>query len=175
MQIKIAKDGKPVITDFSPVQAYKIAVKMEKNGIAFYEGLSKKIKDEEARREIDFLIEQEEDHLRTFQGLLGKAKEVAGDDFEEDDIVDYMNSRVFDAALEVEEARRVDHRHTALEEAMQMERRSIFFYEGCLKYAQDPAAQKTFKNIIEEEKKHLMKFAELLRIKCVNSAKGCIL
>ena len=86
-----------------------------------------------------------------------------------------MNSHVFDASLEKAEAEKMSHRHTALEEAMNMERRSIVFYEACLAHTKDIQAKTAFKNILEEEKKHLSKFAELLRIKCVNSQKGCIL
>ena len=175
MRVNIDKNGQITIFDFNPVQAYKIAVKMEKNGIEFYQDLLKQVRDEEARREIDFLIEQEQEHLKTFQELLNKEKEVTQDSFEEDDIVNYVNTHVFDSSSEKEKAKGMEHRHTALEEAMNMERRSIVFYEGCLLHSKGAQAKKAFKKILEEEKKHLSKFAELLRIKCVNSQKGCIL
>lgn len=175
MRIKVGKDGNVTIQDFSPLQAYKIAVKMEKDGIVFYQDLRKKIKDAETGREIDFLIEQEQIHLKVFEGLLDKEKEAKEDGFEEDDIVNYINSHIFDKSTETENSGRMEHRHTALEEAMSMERRSIIFYTGCLANTKDPGAKAKFENIIEEEKKHLSKFAELLRTKCINSQKGCLL
>ena len=157
------------------VQAYKIAVKTEEDGIAFYSGLLNQVRDAEAQKEIGFLIEQEQEHLKTFGDLLDQEKEVTQDSFEEDDIVNYMKSHVFDASLEKTEAQKMSHRHTALEEAMSMERRSIVFYEACLANAKEPKAVAAFKKILEEENKHLRKFADLLRIKCINSQEGCLL
>lgn len=175
MRVNIDKSGKIVISDFSPVQAYKIALRMEKDGMDFYRDLLKQVKDAEAIHEIEFLIAQEKIHLETFEGLLERVREASGDAFEEDDIVEYMNSRVFDRSKEKEEAVKMQHRHTALEEALDMERRSIVFYEGCLENARDPGAAAAFKKILEEERAHQATFAQMLRIKCINSGKGCIL
>ncbi len=175
MRVNIDKDGIISISGFSPVQAYKIAVKMERDGIVFYRGLLESVKDQEAKGELDFLIKEEEGHLNSFQGLLSKEREQVGDAFEEDDVVDYIKSRVFDASLKKVKLSQMEHRHTALEEAMNMERRSIVFYEACLSESKDEKAKPAFRAIIEEEKKHLGKFAQLLRIKCINSQKGCIL
>jgi len=58
---------------------------------------------------------------------------------------------------------------------MNMERRSIVFYEGCLNNTKDPAARKALAKILDEERSHLKKFGELLRLKCINSGEGCIL
>lgn len=173
MRVDVAGDGKVTITDFSPAQAYKIAIHMEKEGIGFYKDLLNKATDKEVKGEIGFLIKEEESHLATFEDLLNKEKAAVGDEFEEDDIVNYMNTRVFD--LSIEKAKAIKHRHTAFEEAMNMERRSIVFYEGCLQNSKDVVVQKAFAKILEEEKKHLAKFAELLRAKCINSGKGCLL
>ena len=175
MRVQITKDGKIVIQDFSSVQAYKAAIKMEKDGIQFYGDLLKQVKDRDARQEIDFLIEQELRHLKTFQDLLDKEKETAEDTFEEDDIVNDMHANVFDYSQGKTTTQKMSHRHSALEEAMNMERRSIVFYEGCIAQTKATEARKALVNILEEEEKHLKKFAELLRIKCINSQKGCLL
>ncbi len=175
MRVTIDKEGKIAISDFSPVQAYKIALRMEKDGIDFYHDLLDKVRDAEAKHEIEFLISQESEHLETFQGLLESAKETTDDNFEEDDLVNYINSRVFDKSLEKQEAENMDHRHTALEEAMNMERRSMAFYESCLENSKSEATKSAFSRILDEERSHFAKFATLLHIKCINSNKGCIL
>ncbi|MGE5279666.1 MAG: ferritin family protein [Deltaproteobacteria bacterium] len=175
MRVQLDKAGRIVLTDFSPVQALKIAVKMEREGIDFYLDLKQEVRDEEARREIDFLIQQEREHLQTFSGLLGSIKETQEDAFEQDDIVDYMNTRVFDASQEKKAAEAMGHRHTALEEALDRERRSIVFYEGCLARTTDPGAQKAFERILAEENSHLKKFGELLRVKCIDGRGPCLL
>ncbi|MFA5039852.1 MAG: ferritin family protein [Candidatus Omnitrophota bacterium] len=175
MRVHIDKSGKISIFDFSPAQAYKAAVHMEKEGIQFYQDLTRQIKDPDARREVDFLIEQEQEHLKTFENLLEYVKKGAGDEFEEDDIAQYVSSNVFDTTLEKDAMAKMEHRHTALEEAMNMERRSIVFYQACHENSTDPQAKGAFEKIGREEKKHLEKFAELLRVKCINSQKGCLL
>ena len=175
MRVSLGKSGSLTIYDFSPVQAYKIAINLEKTSIQFYKDLLKQIKVGATKREINFLIEQEATHLGLFQGLLDKEKEVSEDPFEEDDIVKYMNTHVFSLYPEEEKAKKMEHRHTALEEAMHMEKRSIIFYEGCLAQTKTPQARQAFTKILEEEKRHLAKFAELLRIKCINSSEGCLL
>ena len=175
MRVNIDKKGNIVISDFSATQAFKAAIHMEEDGIRFYEDLAKKVKDAEARREIVFLIEQEKEHLKTIEDLLSVFKSVDEDPFEEDDIAQYVSSHVFDASREKEDAARMDHRHTALEAAMDMEKRSIVFYEACIAQATDAKAKGAFARILAEETDHLKKFAELLRIKCINSQKGCLL
>lgn len=175
MRATVDKNGTIHISDFNPVQAYKIAIKLEEGGIAFYQGLGRQLKDEGARREIDFMIKQEQDHLKAFRALLLEVKASVDDTFEEDDIVDHLQTHIFDASIEKEVADRADHRHTTLEEALNMERRSVVFYQGCLGQTTDAAARKAFSRIIEEEKAHQAKFASLLRAKCIDRSDGCLL
>jgi rubrerythrin len=175
VRAQISKDGCILLSDFSPVQAFKIAKKMEQDGIQFYKDLLETLKDEEARREIGFLIEQEQQHLDTFVRLLKEQKEETADGFEEDDIIDYMNASVFEVSERKGIAGNMDHRHTALEEALNLERRSIVFYEACVRSAAGAASKKSFEKIIEEEQSHLKKFGELLRVKCIHSRGGCVL
>lgn len=174
MRVQMNKNGRIAVTDFSPAQAFKIAVKMEQDGMIFYRDLLASIKDGEARREIGFLIEQEEEHLKTFTRLLEERKGEAADGFEEDDIVTYINANVFDASEKKEAVGNMDHRHTALEEALNLERRSIVFYEGCAANATDPETKDAFIKIIEEEEQHLKKFGTLLRTKCIAQGR-CLL
>ena len=113
--------------------------------------------------------------MQAFRKCLDAVKSGADDAFEEDDIVQYVSSKVFDTSEELREASRMYHRHTALEEALNMERRSIVFYEASLSRVSDPQARGAFAKILSEERGHLKKFGELLRIKCINSQKGCLL
>jgi rubrerythrin len=175
MKVTVDKKGRITLSDFSALQAYKAAIKLEEQGINFYTGLLKQVKPGDARLEIQFLIEQESSHRDVFLSLLEQEKESTDDAFEEDDIVDYLNSKIFDASGEKAAAIEMDASQTSLREAMNMERRSIVFYEGCLAQANDAKAKAAFTRIIGEEKKHLAKFAEFIRIKCIDSNKGCIL
>lgn len=175
MRVQIDKTGNIKIFDFNPVQAYKVAVRMEDESIRFYNDLSGKVRDPEARKDVEFLAGQERDHLKTFQSLLIYVKKGESDGFEEDDLAESISSNIFDTSKEKESAEKMDHRHTGFEEAMNMERRSIVFYEGCRENSTTPKARGAFEKIIREERKHLEKFAGLLREKCIESQKGCLL
>lgn len=166
MKVDIDKSGRITIFDFSSVQAYKIAVRMEQDGVEFYRAFAKKIKDKDLRRDIDFVIKEEEAHLELFEGLLAKEKEISGDDFEEDDIVSSINSLVFQESFQS---------GTPLYEAMNKEKRSIIFYTSCLARSKDPKVKKIFSSIIGEEQKHQEKFAGMLRDKCIKTKKECLL
>ena len=108
-----------------------------------------------------------------FEGLLAGQKEKQEDPFEEDDIVDILPIPVFEHAKDA--AQDIQSRRGALEEAIRMESRSIAFYEHVSQSVTDATTRLTFAKVIAEEKKHMMKFANLLRSKCLDSGTGCIL
>lgn len=175
MRFRIGKDNRIGIDDFSSVQAYKIAIHMEHSGIDFYRDLLSKVRDLKAKQEIEALLKDEQEHLGVFEDLLSAEKETSEDGFEEDDVVSFMNSKVFDPVLEKMKAENINYRHTALEEAVDMEIRTIIFYEGCLANSSDEKAKRAFKKIIEVEKEHARKLSDLIRSKCLSSKDGCIL
>ena len=58
--MNVKKEGeKFVITDFSEFEAYKIAIKLEKDGAGFYTYLAEKTKDREVKGLYTFLSEEE--------------------------------------------------------------------------------------------------------------------
>lgn len=175
MKVRLGKKGEIYISDFSSVQAYKIAVKTEASGIVFYNDLRKKAAEGAVRRELEALIREEETHRGVFESLLDEERGREGDAFEEDDIVSFMKVPVFDPAEEEAEAKRIKSGHTALEEARLLEERSIAFYEQCLQATKNPNAKKAFQNIIGEEKRHLATVAEWMRERCLKDKKGCLL
>ena len=66
--MKIEEKGADlVITDFSELETYKIAIKIEKDGISFYENLIKDEKHINAKQELEFLLQDEKKHLKTFE------------------------------------------------------------------------------------------------------------
>lgn len=175
MKVRLGKKGEIGITDFSSVQAYKIAVKMEESGIAFYDGLRKKAAGGRVRRELEALIREEETHRGVFESLLEEERRREGDAFEEDDIVSFMEAPVFSSAEEKTGVTRIKKTSTALEEARLLEERSIAFYGQCLRATKNPNAKKAFQNIIAEERGHLATVAGWIRERCLKDKKGCIL
>ena len=57
---------------FSPSELAKIAMKIEENGMAFYEALAEKTKEKEAGELFSFMAKEEKQHLETFKGMAEK-------------------------------------------------------------------------------------------------------
>lgn len=55
---------------FSGGQVADLAVRIERNGIAFYEAAKEKAQSEDAKKVFEYLIGEEKKHLASFQGLL---------------------------------------------------------------------------------------------------------
>jgi hypothetical protein len=133
MRVDIDKNGVLAISDFAAAQAYKIAIRMEENGIAFYTDLLRLIKDDGVRRELTFLVGEEEAHRVTFLDFLNQEKEEGIDTFEEDDIVSYIHSKVFDVSAEKPAAEAIKGVRTSMAEALNMSVAPFFFMKGVLR------------------------------------------
>ena len=84
---------------------FKIIVKIEKDGMAFYQDLMGMTNNEKTREALQILIQEEEKHLKFFEDTLFDLRE--NEWFEkEDDILDEMEYGIFpDPSHEVEESR----------------------------------------------------------------------
>ena len=83
--MKIKDTGEGIqIYDFSTVETLKIARKLEKEGIRFYETLLEQTKDTTVKEVFRYLLNEETDHLRLFEKLLEREDPEALDDDGED-------------------------------------------------------------------------------------------
>lgn len=153
MQIKLGEEGQIVIEDFSALQSYKIARKMEKDSIAFYQKQFDECAKEDMRKSIAFLIEGEKEHLRYFEEALESLSVNEDDGFAEDDLADFVDSGIFTPDLEKDLCGTQEAQ--VINVAYELEKRSIIFYHALLEHTHDEAAKKVLKDIIKEEKTHL--------------------
>ena len=66
MKIK-EKSGKLVVTDFDEFTAYRIASRIEEEGIEFYKKVAQSIVDQDIKDKFNYLIDQEKDHSNFFK------------------------------------------------------------------------------------------------------------
>ena len=154
--MKIEERGNElVVTDFNELEAYKIASKIEKDGLRFYKELSEIAGSEETRRELEILIREEEKHLKFFDKQLNRLRQKIKDGFEEDDLLNYMDYGVFEPFESAKEkiAQKIDKAGKALRLGVIMEDKSIKFYNVCSGKVSGKAKDE-IENIIAEEKKH---------------------
>lgn len=152
------KDGKLAIVDFNEIEAYKIALKIEKDGIDFYQKLLNKLGAEngKCRKIISFLIDEERAHLKFFEESLFRLRQKSpqASDNDEEDILSSMDYGIFKGAAQ--------DPHEALRSAIAIEGASIRFYACCKSHVQAAQAKQELQVIIDEEAKHREVLVDML-------------
>ena len=149
--MKIKDTGEGIqIYDFSTVETLKIARKLEREGIRFYETLLEKTLDPTVKEVFRYLLNEEKDHLRLFEKLLEREDTEALDD-DGEDMLDSVEDGVFVFPRDEDWAADLDQ---ALQLGITIEKRSLAFYLEVVKYTETEETRKILKKIIEEEKKH---------------------
>lgn len=149
------KNGKLDVVDFNELDAYKIASKIEQDGIAFYKNLANGVKDDAAKKRLEFLLSEEKRHLSFFQDCLSKVEEKAEDGFEDDNLLSFMDYGIFQPYEHMSQMKDViDDVDKALDIGIIVEDRTVKFYQACKDKLISQDAKQELENIINEEQKH---------------------
>jgi rubrerythrin len=149
------RNNKLQIVDFNEMEAYKIASKIERDGISFYENLVNGIKDKGAKEKILYLLGEEKKHLSFFEACLSKTGEDREDGFEDDDLLSYMDYGIFQPYEHMNQMKDViDDVDKALDIGIIVEDRTVKFYQACKDKVTSKDTKKELQNIINEEEKH---------------------
>jgi len=163
MKIDFSGD-EAVIHDFNDLEAYRIARKMEADGIYYYSRMLDEIFKPKIVEVLELLIRDERNHFNLFQEKveeLAKAYDVPD---EGETLADIIDSKVFAVLQDPQRvADIVCSPQEALRLGIEMEKRSIAFYQRILKDARDKVALAALQNIIKEEQEHMQKLEGLLR------------
>lgn len=159
------KSGKLIISEFDPRETYKIALKIEKDGISFYQKLLDKVDEPKAKEALKFLLNQEDKHLKFFQDCMYKIKEAEEDNFEEDNLLSSLDFGVFWPYQKIEDLDSIlTNSKKAFKLGVAIEDKAIQFYQACKDKIKIEKTKKELDNIIEEEKKHKALFESLLGV-----------
>ncbi len=162
--MKIESSGDQfVITDFNDIEAYRLACKIEKDGIYFYKKLKEASENPKVKEMLDFLIKEENKHLKFFEDCLYELRESEEDRSEDNDLLDSLNYGIFDFVKNIKELEKiVNTPKKALKLAELAEERSIQFYQSCIEEVTDKKVKDELENIIAEEIKHKKQFQQAL-------------
>jgi len=138
------------IYEFSAVEAYKIARKIEREGVRFYQLLMEKTADVGVKEMLTYLRDAEEEHLKLFEHLLEGAEREAGSS-EEDDLLDSVDDTIF--SVTENEVSAADFKK-ALQLGIIIEKRSLAFYLEVEKYTESSEGKNALRKVIDEERKH---------------------
>ena len=150
---------------FSGGELLEIAMDIERNGAAFYQVLANQTKDKDTRAVYEHLAEEEKKHLNTFQGMLSTVGKYQPPEAYAEDYMLYLkslaDSSVFsDVDQAKEKARKVSSESEAIDIGIQAEKESVLFYTEMQNFVK-PADQKAVSWVIDEEKAHLRRLAQL--------------
>ena len=150
---------------FSGRELVEIAIGMERNGIAFYDVLTRSTENDEVRALYDYLAGEERKHLVTFQGMLPAVEGYQVPEVYAEDYARYLkalvNSRIFsDEAMARAGAEDIGSDTQAIDVALALEKESILFYSEMrgLVHKQE---QEVVDKVIDEERAHVRLFSAL--------------
>jgi rubrerythrin len=159
------KNGELVIVDFNEVDTYRIACKIEEDGIHFYKKLLKRLKSDKVCETLKFLLKEEAEHLKLLEESLFDAEEKREDEYEygEDDLLTSIDYGIFRPYENINEFEKIlDDPKKALKLGVVIEEKSIKFYELCRSEVSDPKAKENLSEIIGEEKMHKKILEEMM-------------
>ncbi len=155
---------------FTASEALDIAMRLERNGQAFYEAAARKINHVEVRELLLTLAQWEQRHYETFQKLADRLKLaepplLSGPYWEEYEL--YIQAALGNAMFygpdkAVAVADQVESTEQALRMALGLEKDSLLFYYD-LREMMPESERGAVDEIIREEKGHATRLAKLLR------------
>lgn len=157
------RDGNFAIVDFDELEAFKIASKIERDGINFYERLARGVAGGRVRDTMNLLAGQERDHLEFFDGELYKTRERRQDCFEEDDLLSVIDYGIFQPYWSMGELEKaLDSPRRAIRLGIIIEEKSICFYESCMRHLSSGETRDGVGRIVGEEREHKRLLEDML-------------
>jgi rubrerythrin len=150
---------------FAGSEVVDLALQVEKNGRDFYNAVAANSRKDKPRQLFEFLAQEEERHIITFQKLMEKVEKYDPPEVYADDYIAYMNALASEHIFTrqgqgVEQAKKASTDLDAVSLGIKFESDSIIFYEG-MKQMVPVYDHKILNEIIEQEKMHLVKLSEL--------------
>ena len=146
---------------FSGSEIIKVAIQIEKNGFAFYRSLSDSMEEEDVKVLFDYLANEEEKHIRSFESLYETFKDYEPDIPDKEEYYDYIQAmagmNVFTKKDGIDEVlNKAKNKKDALDMAIRFEKESIVFFvevKGLVRESQRDAVEE----LVHQEQKHLRK------------------
>lgn len=154
------------IYDFDALQALKIGRHLENEGIDFFNKLLThgKITDQDVKDSIEFLIQEEKNHLGIIEKKIDESTSLDEDGFEEEDLEDFIDTKVFSHFNDIKNRDEIFHNiQEAIEFGIMVEKKSIMFYKALLEHEENQTGREMIKELILQENEHLAKLKTYLK------------
>jgi len=155
---------------FKREELYRIAIEIERSGLAFYTEIARLSKNEQSRAVYDYLANSEKRHLRTFKKLLGKNVISAPQSYRGEYrkyLMTLLKDRVFPSSAIARSRAAKSGPSAALKAGINSEKDSILLYTE-LRYMVSPSDRTVIERILAEEKRHLRRMADFKKTGCIS-------
>lgn len=141
---------------FTPVDILDVAIQLEKNGEKIFREAVEKVNHRELAELLEWVADQEKEHIQWFIGLKEKIKEPFDDpliqEMGREILQDTLKGVSFD--LKNVDFTKIDQVRELLNVSLEFENDTIIFYELLLGFVEDPETQDLIEKIIDEEHNH---------------------
>lgn len=152
------------IYDFDELEAYRVARKLERDGVYYYTRMKEEVLKPEIREVVEMLISDERRHLGLFEEKVEELCHEQDVVDEDETLADIVDSGVMDVLADSEQVGNIlCNPQEALRLGISVEKRSIAFYGEILQATRDEAGRTAIEELIKEEEDHLSKLTGLLR------------
>jgi len=150
-------------------EVFRVGMCIEQAGLEFYTKMAEKAEDQATKRVFKKLAKDEKEHLKFFESMeLRTAGGMGARPAEMDsDVSAYVCSIVDGGIFQgIEEMAKYQRRkfnpETALELALQVEKDAVLYYTEAMHSAKKKAAKQALKELVEEEKRHVVEISARL-------------
>lgn len=141
---------------FTSVDILDVAIQLEKNGEKIFREAVEKIKQRELAELLEWMADQEKEHIQWFIGLKEKIREPFDDpliqEMGREILQDTLKGVSFD--LKNVDFTKIDQVRELLNVSLEFENDTIIFYELLLGFVEDPETKELIEKIIDEEHNH---------------------
>lgn len=146
----------------------EMGIQIEKNGNKFYNRLASQTNNPKAKEVFKFLAQEEEKHIRVFEGILDKTQKFEPQGLDADQYLSYMHAYAGEYIFTQEDkgeeiARSAGSDKEALQIAIHFEEDSIVFYSGMKQIVPEYDAR-IVEALIMQEEGHLKQLLEMKRL-----------
>lgn len=151
--------------NFNDLEALEIAINIERRGERFYTHATELAPDEEVKRMLEDMADQEREHAETFQGIyneIANTKQNFDDTYLYDpEVAAYLRAMTENTVFPTDSRQQeVMHGLKSIADVYKVgiraEKDSILFYTEMTINARDLDAKEAFRRLLKEEKKHLV-------------------
>lgn len=152
---------------FNASEIYQFAIRIEENGEKFYRKMAKKLDEPKIKELFTFIADEEIQHKKIFENMLSKIESYEPPESYPGEYFEYLRAYVDNVLFSInkfdEDVEKIHNALEAIQFAIDKELDSILYYQE-MRNVVLAHQKELIKNIIEEERRHVVKLSEIKRI-----------